>query len=821
MALTVLILNCEFPKQYPFPNEQCLLQKLLSSENMQHYEEKINIKNKKISKPTVEFQKPSSTYVVAFAIQEAYDEPPTGRQRLCKKRSLSETISSITPTASNDMMALDFKSVQKLVQTSDEIKIDILEEHDNQSGDVKKNPPQKTVYVADNNIAEDSYNIQPQILYDSTKNKSKATRRRSKKSNHAIKVKNMNFKIKNNNIKKKIEQYYTKGKLSLASAQIQKDLCSDDLSKLLSRTRLLKNAQATENLLEAARLNRNGDELDYNGNENASLFSESTSNILSTDSSSHNTLTRDSSKTAIRSDEFFEIHTDSVVKLGSHPGVTSPYKSDFFNVALAYNTTLITAEKPSAEKDRFSFGSLTSTETLIAADGGHLTSNPPSVVSKNNKNPQVLHVSQQDYHDRTLQGEKTNLEETIYYDQFFTAKTSSYFQKPSFDSVHSRSDFYTPIVCDNKKKNNEYTSQIVDSETSHARSVHSNKNNIFDTVINLGTDTELAPSTSSGSEFKDSLENQVIVTEKQPSSFVVDKQASLPQTDNKTFDRIKKSRTVFKKYQYYNMNKNLSLPNNTAISAMLHDVNLRKTNLEQTNYVLRPDVPRSIPELWEKLSLLLDSAITRLEQTLTEKIIKEIENKSFSDSQAIHHKNKVQNHVITANKSLNIKLSVLKTSEDKEVLAKEESVTIIDEDKNFQCDLIESKVIDQLMLRLSFEHPKALVSRVSPVKILRTPSTSDRLKEPQILKKCFELLNPPSSETQTLEEIKAAEISATATLQSNNTAIIPCSLSKRFKGVLETPAEFIKENALVITTVPVFFLGLFTLYCLIALATKL
>lgn len=799
----------------------------MSSDNMQHYEEKNTVKNKKISKSKVRFQKPLSTYVVAFAVQETYDEPPTGRQTLCKKRSLSEIISSITPTASNKMVALDSKSVQILAEKSDiyqcysEIKIDIIEEHDKQSGDVKMYSPQTTVYIADNNIAEDSFNIQPQILFDSTKNKPRIGRKRSKKFNHTVKIRNMNFKSKNYNIKKKIKQYYLKGKHKTASAQVQKDLCSSTISKLFTQTRYLKNAQATENLLEAAGLNMDDNELDYNGNENVSLFSDTVSKFLSTNSSSHKTLTRDSSGTATRSDDgFFNIDADSVVKLELSPQI-SPYKCDIINVAVAYNTVISTAEKRCAEKERFSFGNLTSTETLTAVNGP-LTSKAPSDVSNINETSQILNMFQQDFSDRTLQGEKTISEETIVNDKFFNNKISSEFQKPSFNSTYTEfgSDSYEP-GCDK----NEYPSQIVDSDSVRTNNINSNRNSIFDTVINLGIYPELVPSTSSGSEFKDYFKNQVIVTDKRPSLFVRDKQASLPQTNNKTFERIKKSRNIFKKYHHNNLknmsaHKNLSLPNNAAIKAMLDDTGLRKTNFEETNSTSKPDVPRSMPELWCRLTIVLDTAIKRLEQSLAEKIIKEIKSKSFSDSLPIPQINKVHSHVITANKSLDIKLSVLKASEDKEVLVKQESLTVIDGDKNFQCDLIESKVIDQLMLRLSFEHPRALVSRVSPVKILKAPSPSDRLKEPQILKKCFELLNPPS-DTQTLEDLKAEELSATATLTSNNTATRVHTLSNRFKDVIETPTEFIKENALVITTVPVFFLGLFTLYCLIVLATKL
>lgn len=794
---------------------------------MQHYEEKNTVKNKKISKSKVRFQKTLPTYVVAFAIQETYDEPPTGRQKLCKKRSLSETISSITPTASNKTVALDSKSVQRLAQKSDiyqrynEIKIDIIEEHDKQSGDVKKDPPQTAVYIADNNIAEDSFNIQPEILFDSTKNKPRIARKKSKKSNHTVKIRNMNFKTKSYNIKKKIEQYYLKGKHSSAGAQIQKDLCSVAISKLLSRTRFLKNAQATENLLEAAGLIRDGDELDYNGNENVSIFSNSTSKFQSTNSSSHNTLTRDGSEIAVRSDEeFFNIDTDSVVKLELSPEVTSPYKSDIINVAVAYNTAMPTEKKLCAETDRFSFGNLTSTETLTAVNGP-LTSKPSL-----HTNSQILNLCQEEFSDQTLQGGKNISEVSITSDQFFITKTCS--GKHSFDSAYTGSGLgsYEPIVCEIVCEKNEFPPQIVDLDSARIHSVHSNRNSIFDTVINLGIYPELVPSTSSASEFKDSFENQVIITDKQPSLFVTEKQASLPQANAKTCERIKKSRNIFKKYHHNNLknmsaHKNLSLPNNAAIRAMLDDSDLRKTNFEETNSSPKPDIPRSMPELWDRLTLVLDTAMKRLELTLAEKIIKEIKSKSFSDSQPIPRVNKVENHVITANKSLDIKLSVLKTSEDKEVLVKQESITIIDGDKNFQCDLIESKVIDQLMLRLSFDHPKALVSRVSPLKILKAPSPSDTLKEPQILKKCYELLNPPSSETQTLEDIKAAELSATATLASNSTAMRLRTLSSRFKGALETPTVFIKENALVITTVPVFFLGLFTLYCLIALATKL
>lgn len=808
------ILNYVFCNIIFLPIQKRLFQKLLSSDNTQHYEQKNTNKIKKISKSKATLQKHLPTYVVAFAIQETYDEPPTGRQKLCKIRSLSETVSSITPNASSTMMILNSKSAQRLAQESDvhqrdnEVKIEI-EEHDKQSGDVKKDPPQTTVYIADDNIAEDSVNIQPQVLFDSTKNKPRIARKRSKTSNHTVTIRNLNFKSKN--IKKKIKQFYLEGNHSSAGAQIRKDLCSVAISNVLSRPRFLKTTQDTDNLLEATGQS-SSDELDYNGHdtENTLLFSNSTSKLPSTNPSSQNTLTRESSSTTSRpDDDFFSIDTESVVKLEISPEITGPYKSNIVDLTVAYNTVLPGKEKLCAENERFSFGNLTSTETLTTVNGP-LTSQAPLDDSKTYENITEI-LCQQDFSDKTLKGQNTFANNSSVYDQYFITKTGSDFEKPSFDSAYIGfgSGFYGAVICDK----NEFPQQIMVSNSVHRN--NSKRSRIFDTVINLGIYPELVPSTSSADKFKDSFENEVIVT---------DKQASLPQTNTKTCERIKKSRNIFKKChnnaKSMSRHKNLSLPNNAAIRAMIHDNDMRKMNIEQTNKsASTPEVLRSMPELWDGFTLLLDLALKKLEETLAEKIIKEIKSMSISDSQPIPQMNKVETHVITANKSLDIKFSVEKASEHKEVLVKQESITIIDGDKNFQCDLIESKVIDQLMLRLSIERPK--VSRVSPMKILKAPSLTEKMKEPQVLKKCFELLNPLSSDTPTLEEIKPAETSATETLMSNNTAVCLQTFSSRFKSVLETPAQIIKENALVITTVPVFFLGLFSLYCLIALATKL
>lgn len=784
---------------------------------MQHYDEKNTVKNKKISKLKARFQKHLPTYLVAFAIQKTYDEPPNECQKLCKKRSLSEIISPITPTASNKTMILDSKSVQRLTQKSEtnvhqrynEFKIDIAEEHDKQSGDVKKNPHQTTVCIADDNIAEDSVNIQPKILFDSTKNKPKITRKRSKKSNHTVKIRNMNFKTKNNNIKKKIEQYYLKGKHSSSSAQIQRDLCSVAISHVISRPRFLKTAQATENLLEAE-AGLDSEDLDYNGNENTSFLSDSTSKLLSTNPSSQNTLTRDGSGTMSRpDDEFFSMDTESVVKLELSPATTGPYNTEIVDLTVTYNTVLPGAEIVRAEKERYSFENITSTETLTAVNGP-LTSQTPSDGVKTYENFTKI-LCQQDFSDKTLQGDKRFSKNSSIYDQYFIGKTNSEFEKPSFDSAYigSASAFYETMIGDKSQ----FPPEIINSNSVHTNS--SIRNSIFDTVINLGLYPELVPSTSSAGKFKNYFENQVIVT---------DGQASLPQTNTKPCERVKKSRNIFKKYHNYAKNisrhKNLSLPNNAAIITMLDENDVRKTNIEQTNMsATMPEGLRSMPELWDELSLLLELALKRLEETLTEKIIKEIKSLTVSDSQPKLQTTKVENQVITDNKSLDIKISIEKALEDKEVLVHQESITILEGDKNFQCDLIESKVIDQLMLRLSIERPKT--SRASPMNILKAPSLTEKLKEPQVLKKCLELLNP-STETHTLDGTKPeTETSATATLMSNNTAVGLQTSSSRFKAVLETPLEIFKENALVIITVPVFFLGLFTLYCLIALATKL
>lgn len=781
-----------------------------------------DVKKVKRPKSATRYPKRMPTYVVAFSVQEPHDDP-SKNQQISKKRSVeaSPSVKSISPTGStNSAKTFTITPTEKLshvldIPTISEVKIDIIDE--NQCGDVEKKSPQISSYiVVDNRMADE----QPEIIFNATKHMkrckddNKFLRKKPKKNKRVIKLKNVHFKYKNqkNNITRRLERYYEKAKLNSPNPeQIQKHIYSNVLSKVVSRSRVLKKVLAKENLLDDSDRISLYDDLSINGYDDGSLASSpSTTKKSFTSYASQNTLVHKSSSSS-RNEDFYSIKTaNSVIQVSSD--IVTPYKTDIINVAIAvaYNTSKQT-DNYIANNSQEKFihkENLTSDETFVLPNND-LTSESPS-----HDNTKFMKI---DYDQLTMKpiisNEKDLSSETLTAfdkksvvgvssddDTFVIARTSSDFNKSSINS-----DFTLTSNSETTLRN-ECLHSNLQSKDDIIQDDLSKKADLLDTVINLGFYPEMTPSTSSGANFGCDI-NDVIVTENLMNNFQLDPKIKgddlAIDIKNNLSNVLKKSFDV-EKLEW--PQKKISLPNDLAIKANLKDA--EKSQKHSCSDDVRNDYPTDLNEMWDRLTLVLDLAVKRLEESLAEKIVKELK-KSLSIFNQLEHQVPKFNILQTEIKPQQIKNeeSNLKMLH-KEVFVLEDYLKP-DADNCVQCDLVQNQVIDQLMLKLSIEGPKVIPTSTVSLK---------KLKKPEIVRDYFEILKPPADEIVVVEVGKGDTTNvSTATGAVTNEDI---KLLHKLKLLFSGPIAFIRENAFIVSSVPTFFVVMLCLYITIVIIMK-
>ncbi|KAJ8706034.1 hypothetical protein PYW07_010811 [Mythimna separata] len=487
--------------------------------------------------------------------------------------------------------------------------------------------------------------------------------------------------------------------------------------------------------------------------------------------------------------------TNSIIELKSNK--ESPYKSDIINVSLA---VAYDASKP--EKDQIGFSSnetlihrenLTSSETFLQNNTTELTSKPPSSDEPNYKI---------DYDDLTLtptslvqsneaQEVKPGIEVRSDEGTFLIAQTSSDFNKSSLHSdrtltFNSETTFPVENVQSSIPSNEEFTDNI------------SNKTTLLDKVKYLGFYPTKTPSVGSNANFGSDL-NDVLVVDNN----------NLTNDFSKTTNNImnclptdtQRVSVLRKPVELNNMSclqNNISLPNDIAIKAKLKEIKDERRSCPDN---LRNTYPTDLAEMWDRLTVVLDFAVKRLEDTLAEKITKEIRDSLACFNQL---ESKIPTVAIQRMETTVAQISCdrpIPKMSHKEIFAMEDDFKR-DVDMCVQCDLVQKQVMDQLLLQLSAEMPRPIPS-VEPLKVLQPP---------ELLKDRLEVLKPPEPLAKESASTEAEKVD-TVTVSTATTALSNRSTLQRFEHLFEQyPLAFLRENAFVLSSVPTFFIVMFCLY---------
>ncbi|XP_022828831.1 uncharacterized protein LOC111358136 [Spodoptera litura] len=739
-------------------------------------------KKGKRPKSATKYPKRMPTYVVAFEMQELHDAPFNPHQ-ITQIHNVDST-NSISPSSSNNstktftITPTENSSRVLDIPIISEVKIDILDE--NQCGDMEKRSPQLSSYILVGNRLADE---KPEIIFNATKHgkrckdSNKLPRKKLKKNKHIAKFKNIHFKYKNpkKNIRRRLKKYYRKAKMG-----------SRAISKVVSRS-LLKKVLAKENLLDEC-----DDDCICDGDDSLNS-SPSTTKKSFISYASHKTL-RPISSTSSRADDFNSIKTvNSVIQVSSDiitsNSDSTPYHTNIIDLAVAVT---FSGTKPndnqfianSCETIIMHKENLTSDEMFLQPDIS-LTSKPPS--QQNNFKIEISNLSPTDQnednmsHD-TLIGERTSV--LVSSDEnFVIARTSSDFNKLSITSNYT----YTSNS-DTTLRNETLPPDLPTKEELARRTA------ILDKVINLGYYPVITPSTSSDANIK---LNDVIVTDNLK-RYPKNKGDEVEIDLHTNMLKLKKSYEIEK---LTCLQKNISLPNDITIKAKIKES--EKSQKRSCADEVRVKYPTDMNDMWERLTLVLDLAVKRLEETLAEKIVNDIKRLSVfnqNESKILKLDNQMDSSTLT---QINCERPTPHMVHKEVFVA--QNILKEDIDGSVQCNLVQNQVIDQLMFKLSIEGPKP----VSDVSI-------KKLKKTEIVKDYFEILKPPATASVAMEAGRGDIVTVSTATEEIYASEKIC----RLKGMLNASMTFLRENMFIITSVPTFFIVMLCFYGIIVITLK-
>lgn len=766
-------------------------------------------KTNKRPKSSTRFPKQMPSYIVAFAVHETYDDIATAQQMICNKRSLQGSASSVTPTLSSKTITIERNSVQKIVdidfsESKNETKINIDERdaENDKNNDVQNEPPEIKDYLVVDHTVENDMNeqeskvnlVEPNKTINVTKSTNQVNSKESENKddfesikkpktsvNKVSKKKRQNkYRIRNVDFKYK-KQLKKADKVCKRSSKLKETFYANSVSKAVSRNSLLKSVPAKVNIIDTTDSILMSD--DENNNNGSLQSSPSTTKKSFISYSSQDTLRRQESTSSSRNEGMGSINTvSSVIKIPSQNKL--PYKTEVINVSVAvsYNPNKNNdAVTKTSEPYRSMYnGDLMSTETLV--EPAHLLTSKSNSSDTSENTPN--NYSSNKNSDKMLQPKKSS-ENTYIVGNSDLDGTSM----RSEDTLAPNSETF--MFAENLRSN----FPIFDK---YDKDKPIDRLPLLDTVINMGIFPEINASTSSAVNFNNNLNNVFITGDvnkflKNPTF-----KSELPTEDLKEASKyiLKKS---FEAEKDLNALKNLNLPDESAIKAIINDddkLDSKFCSGEFGNY------PSSMTELWERLVLVVDTAIKRLESSLTEKIVAEMR-KSFT---IFEQTNRIMKEEIVV-------IDVDKQKGDTVVSNPEASVEKGDirteVDEILQCNLVGNQVIDNIMLKLSVDAPKTIIPGSSS-------KSFPKMKRPKIFRDYFEVLKPAVVESA-LVEGKGNTITVSTAVPSELEEVRSLNPVKSF---LSGPVMFLRENMLVITSVPAFFVGLLFIYGLIVLVMK-
>lgn len=227
----------------------------------------------------------------------------------------------------------------------------------------------------------------------------------------------------------------------------------------------------------------------------------------------------------------------------------------------------------------------------------------------------------------------------------------------------------------------------------------------------------------------------------------------------------------------YHKKMNTTLPNGATIKEIITErENLQKFTCSEESRNFQP-----FCDLWEKISITLDLAIKKLEESLSDKILSELKTTL----------NKIEHFVN--------QISLQKLNESRDVNAVERAESFHEE--GLQCSIIQSHVIDNLMFKLSGDGQSERSARTKILKV----------KHPKILADTFEVLKAYSQPVAGITEGDSLKVSS---VESGT------STESRRRMLFHGPMRFLRENTIVLGSVPAFFLYMLVIYGFIVLVVK-
>ncbi|XP_072933854.1 uncharacterized protein [Epargyreus clarus] len=753
--------------------------------NIDCQETKFKRKTSKKPKSQTQYPKKLPTYIVAFAINETN-----------KKSSVEDLppklieINQLAPTAASQTFTIN-TSKQNIVK----VDIEASNEIKNECGDVENEVTQGSSNIRTNLILNEATS-QPQVLFSAQRHVQKPTlntegnRKKLKKYKHVVKLKNIYFKNKRSGMTRNLKRYYKKAQNNYNSPrQIQKGLYHDAISKRVSRSPDLRKVLAKENLLEESeKLSL----IEINVPENKDGFFicsplEGNSSFVS--DSSQGTLTRQDSLSS-RNDI---TTTNSVIRIND---LKTSYKTDIINVAVAHITNTPNLNRKSysivvPQEEAEYKGSLTSTEAAFSQTL-MLTSNYSFEGTEKSHIGNISNMSAVDNKLSVKTLIPPNKLPALSCDTFEVPRTSSYFHNPTTKS--------------NSDLRYDYESQGISCNRNDFRN-YDKKDNIhrtqqlYDDIINMSLFPKTAPCSSSIPDLSNN--DNVIITKE-----VHKIQHQIPKIANRGDETYVNAQNdfhsnIFQKPLHVENSadhqKNLNLPNAAQLKSNM--TNQTRTQRKCTEEA-RDNYPASFPELFDKLTIVLEIAVKRLEKTLSEKIENELR-KSFHEISKLTHP--IPKFEVNRSEDLQTDILLDVNKSNATVLSKPTTNT------SLQCDIVQNEVIDKLMIDISDEAPKSFVQSSSS-------NFTQKLKKPKLLKDYFEVLKAPLSSHYTEQEVGKGDSVQISVEDAVDQRKPPFDCTKTLFWV---PVTFVRENMFVITSVPAFLFVLFVIYSYVLLILKM
>lgn len=760
---------------------------------------------KKANRPksAARYPKRMNTFVVAFAVQDSHENKP--KKNTHTKRNVEISLPTNGPASPADsntssktftITAAEDISQPLVIASVSEVKIDILS--DNQCSDTEK----LTSHINNYLEADKNKNGQSKLIFcaPGAINKSKENLRSVRKfaktrdESHVEKLKNVHFKYKRSrrNSARSWDKNAIKAKMKCPNTGQIKHIYSNSIYTINPKSTILKRVENVPDHMDHDSLTNL-----YNFNENDNLSLNSVASTAKRQSSydSQNTLMNNSFCT-VNSEDFYSMKSASSI-------VAEPlmsYKTEMANVTVAvalspsntnnFQSNIVPKDEECNINNRID---ITSTHT-ISFPGMELTSQAPSDESSKNatnepKDLNSFKLIEKDFSNETLiDFEKKSLEENSEQDTFKIMRTSSEFNKSNITS-----DF--EIACYSEATlqsgNLQINTLLHSADTLGLQNNINGRDTLLDTVIKLGFYPEMTPSTSSGPNFDNEF-NDVIVTENYPQVAAKDS-IKLITVQNELARNVLSKPVVVENNEQLN---NIDLPDEVAIKTALDNTMKSQKNVFSEEFKNNL-IPTDLSEMWDRLTVTLDLALKNLEQTLADKIVKELKISLPPFLQDI----KI-NKLLPKSSIPEYKTQEMLTDKQKLLTSNKEVIVLEnhfrnENDQGLQCDLVHNQVIDQIMLKLSVEGPRTINSSQISLK---------SLKKPQVKEDYVDLLKPPAVDD--IEVGKGDTMSVGMT-----TSPIPTKLNHRIlHSLCSRPLTFFSENLLVITSVPTFFLILLCLY---------